>query len=321
MTGMLLDKKSESMEMAAFRATKREGAEQLYVAASKLVGGSPTMKAANALFRAMQRGGNVLITSGFTIISAKRCETDGPLGSVVLGKLLNRMNANVIFLTDSSYLPLFEKMSKASGLNSFQCVAFPIEEKSAREKAVETIREFSPVAVISIERPGWNKHKVYHNMRGENISAWTARVDYLLNEALERSIPTIGIGDGGNEIGMGNVLQAVVENVPFGSVCQCPCGGGIASITKVDHLIVSSISNWGAYILTALTASLANMPFEHDPDKEKRLIGAAVDAGAVDGVSGKSVEAVDGLNSINNSRFVKRISGILAQEKMPEYQC
>jgi hypothetical protein len=320
MTDILLDKKSESIEMAAFRAVKRNGANQLHLAASKLVGGSPSLKAATSLHRALRNGGNVLITSGFTIIRARRCETDGPLGSAVLGRLLNNMSINVIFLTDSSYLTLFERVSKAAGLNSFQCSAFPIEEKSAKEKAVETIADFSPVAIVAIERPGWNKHKVYHNMMGENISDCTGKVDYLINEAIERGILTIGIGDGGNEIGMGNVLQTVVENVPFGSVCQCPCRGGIASVTKADHLIVSSISNWGAYILTALTASLADMPFSHGPDDERRLIRAAVDAGAVDGVSGKSVEAVDGLTSVDNSRFVKKISGILAQEKMPGCQ-
>jgi hypothetical protein len=319
MTDMLYDK-SRSMEMAALQAANRKGVEKLYLAASELVGGSPTLSAATSLYNAVRHGGTVLITSGFTIIRAKRCETDGPLGSAVLGRLLNRMGVSVIFLTDSNYLALFEKMGKASGMNSFRCVEFPIEEKSAEEDAVKTITDFSPVAVISIERPGWNKFKVYHNMLGEDISDCTAKVDYLLNEAIERGILTIGVGDGGNEIGMGNTLQTVIKEVPFGLVCQCPCRGGIASVTKADQLIVSSVSNWGAYVLTALMASLADMPFEHGPDEEKRLIRAAVDAGAVDGISGKSVEAVDGLSSVDNSRFVKRISIILRQETASDCQ-
>lgn len=117
---------------------------------------------------------------------------------------------------------------------------------------------------------------------------------------------TIGIGDGGNEIGMGNILQSVIENVPFGSACRCPCGGGIASVTTADHLVVSSVSNWGAYALAALTASLANIPFEHGPVEERRLIKTAVDAGAVDGVTGKSIEAVDGLSVVKNVEYVKK---------------
>jgi hypothetical protein len=313
MTDMLLDKKSESMEIAALKAAKRKGAEQLYLAASKLIGGSPALRAANSLYSAVRRGGDVLIASGFTIIRSMQCETDGPLGSAVLGKLLNKLSINVVFLTDLNYLALFEKMSEASSLSSFQCVPFPIEEKHAREEATKIIKDFSPVAVISIERPGWNKHKVYHNMLGQDISDWTAKIDYLSDEAHKRDILTIGIGDGGNEIGMGNILQTVVEHVPYGSVCQCPCRGGIASVTKTHDLVVSSVSNWGAYILTALTASLANMPFEHDPHEEQRLIRTAVNAGAVDGESGNLVEAVDGLSASDNSEFVNKILRILAQ--------
>jgi hypothetical protein len=313
MTDMLLDEKSKSMEIAALRAANRKGAEQLYLAASKSTGGSPALRAATSLYGAVRRGGNVLIASGFTILRAKRCETDGPLGSAILGKLLNKMSISVVFLTDRNYLMLFEKMSKASDLSSFQCIPFPIEEKSAREEAVKIINDLSPVAVISIERPGWNKHKVYHNMRGEDISDWTAKIDYLSDEASKRGILTIGIGDGGNEIGMGNILQTVVKDVPYGSVCQCPCRGGIASVTKTHDLVVSSVSNWGAYILTALTASLANMPFEHDPHQEQKLIRTAVNAGAVDGESGNLVEAVDGLSASDNSEFVNKILTILAQ--------
>jgi hypothetical protein len=303
------------MEMAALKSGDRKGVEQLYLALFKLVGCSPTLRAATSLHHALQHGGNVVITSGFTIIGARRCETDGPIGAVVMARLLNKMGVNVEFITDPEYLTLFETLGKAAGLSSFRCLAFPIQQESARQEALKTIMDFSPVAIIAIERPGWNKRKVYHNMMGEDISNYTAKVDYIFNQAHEKGILTVGIGDGGNEIGMGNILQTVIENVPFGSICRCPCRGGIASVTTTDHLVVSSVSNWGAYALTALTASLDKISFEHDPVEELRLIKTVVYAGAVDGVTGKSVEAVDGLDAVKNADFVRKISKILEQER------
>jgi hypothetical protein len=310
---MSLEKKSRLMEAASLQAVSRKGIEQLYLALFNTTGGSPTLRAATSLCKAVKRGSNVVITSGFTIMSARRCETDGLIGSVVIGRLLNKLGVHIAYLTDPKYLSLFETLSEAAGLDSFQCHGFPIRDELAEKEALKAITDFSPAAIIAIERPGWNRKKVYHNMLGEDISDHTARIDHVFNQAHERGILTVGIGDGGNEIGMGNILQAVLENVSYGSVCRCPCRGGIASVTKVDHLVVSSVSNWGSYALTALMASLLNTSFEHSSSNEKKLIVAAVNAGAVDGMTGKSVAKVDGFSADVNADFVTRISRILKE--------
>ena len=52
-----------------------------------------------------------------------------------------------------------------------------------------------------------------------------------------------GIGDGGNESGMGKVLQKVQEHIPKGNVIACA--------TSSDHLIAAGVSNWGAWGLLA----------------------------------------------------------------------
>jgi hypothetical protein len=58
----------------------------------------------------------------------------------------------------------------------------------------------------------------YHNMFGQDYSEGRARIDYLVEEAGERRILTIGIGDGGNEIGMGAIAEAVRKHVPHGEI-------------------------------------------------------------------------------------------------------
>ena len=54
--------------------------------------------------------------------------------------------------------------------------------------------------MIAIEREGITPRGTYHNMLGQDYSEGRARIDYLVEEAGKRHIPTIGVGDGGNEI-------------------------------------------------------------------------------------------------------------------------
>ena len=56
-------------------------------------------------------------------------------------------------------------------------------------------------------------------------------------------ITTIGIGDGGNELGMGKVFDKVVSHVPYGK--------DIASSVSCDYLITCGVSNWGGFGLAA----------------------------------------------------------------------
>jgi hypothetical protein len=302
-----LKDRSALIEQAVRRYGRREGVMDVYRASSELAEGSPILKAADSLFQAAKKGGNVIISSGFTILSAGKCETDGPLGSVVLGRLLNEMGCHLAFLSDVEYLGIFRELGKETDLKSYECLSFPVEHDLAKLETSRIFEELSPVAIIAVERPGWNWKHIHHNMRGEDISPRTGKVDYVFDDAHIKKTLTIGIGDGGNEIGMGNVEETVKRRVPFGSMCQCPCKGGIASSTRVDHLIVSFVSNWGAYGLTAQLAYLAKLPFKHTADDERRLIKAAVKAGAVDGISGKPIESVDGMDAARNAEVVKRI--------------
>src|SRR5262249_58316848 len=97
-------------------------------------------------------------------------------------------------------------------------------------------------------------------------------------------VTTIGIGDGGNEIGMGKVPWDVIRR-------NIPNGGLVACRVPTDHLIVSGISNWGAYALAAAVALLRGhrlAPELFDPHREHELLRVMVKAGPlVDGLTGK----------------------------------
>ena len=60
-----------------------------------------------------------------------------------------------------------------------------------------------------------------------------------------RSCPTIAIGDGGNEIGMGNIAETLSQLDIRASKTHC------------DELLVADVSNWAAHGLIALLAVMA----------------------------------------------------------------
>ncbi len=134
-------------------------------------------------------------------------------------------------------------------------------------------------------------HDRCHTLRGRDISG-TMSPAHRLFEHLEPGVTTLGIGDGGNEIGMGKISWKVVhENIPQGGLIACR--------VATRHLIVCGISNWGAYGLAAGVLRLRGVDAEpglFEPAREFQLLETMVEAGPlVDGVSGLATPTVDGL--------------------------
>ena len=52
---------------------------------------------------------------------------------------------------------------------------------------------------------------------------------------------TISIGVGGNELGMGKVIENMINNLKIWN------GDMIGCVVAADYLIAASVSNWGGY--------------------------------------------------------------------------
>ena len=78
----------------------------------------------------------------------------------------------------------------------------------------------------------------------------------------------------------------------------------IASVVRVDHLVVAGVSNWGAYGIVAQLGRLTGRALLHTPADERRLIAACVDAGAVDGITRRRERTVDGLPADTHAAIV-----------------
>ncbi len=299
----------------------------LYSEAKKIHSRPLTLEGAEALRRRTSPGDRVLITTGFLIPPTMAPETDGPLGALILSRALNAsLGLRTIIMGEDEVLSLITKLAKAIGMEtSFAKVSrsgedvvrlssFPKDEESAFRRFAETLKELEPSALIAIEKAGRNGKGVYHNMRGMDVSSRTAKVDHLFIEAERRGILTIGIGDGGNEIGMGSIAEAVRRHVPFGAVCNCPCRGGIAAATGVDILVVATVSNWGAYGIAAnLLALTGRGQMMHEGEVERLLLSKAYEAGAVDGATRRNAPTADGLSSETHAQIVEILKTMLTK--------
>ena len=66
-------------------------------------------------------------------------------------------------------------------------------------------------------------HDRYHTMKGRDITGHMSPAHWLFEEAPSAlPITTIGIGDGGNEIGMGKIPWDIIRrNIPGGGQVAC----------------------------------------------------------------------------------------------------
>src|SRR5262249_49353145 len=129
------------------------------------------------------------------------------------------------------------------------------------------------------------EHDRYHTMSGRDITRHMSPAHWLFEEAPRNlEIKTIGIGDGGNEIGMGKIRWEIIRR-------NIPRGGLIACRVPTDYLIVCGVSNWGAYGLAAGAYSLSGVRPDaalFDIEREREFLRIMVEEGPlVDGVSGE----------------------------------
>jgi hypothetical protein len=243
--------------------------------------------------RALVGGGTVLIATGFVVADGMP-ETDGPPGAVVLGRALRQLGARVRYTSDPAVLPTLEATLGTLD-QPLDVFAYP-EGPDAAQQVLE--RE-QPSHLIAIERPGRGREGDYLNARGLSVAAWNRPLDEMFVLAARRPGQppvTIGVGDGGNEIGMGSV-RAQLEG-------ESELIARIASVVPVDHLVVAGVSNWGAYGIVAQLGRLTGQRLLHTPAEERRLIDACVKAGAVDGLTRRCEPTVDALGADTHAAVV-----------------
>ena len=230
--------------------------------------------------------GVVLIGTGFPVLDT--FETDGPVGALVLYHALEKIGATPILVCATPIANAFK--------DKYRVYALPIgDKKAALLAAKKALLAFKPKAVIAIECPGITKDGNYYNMRRIDISEKSACFDFFLREA---QCPTIAIGDGGNEIGMGNVKTHLAE------LDITP------SITTCDELIISDVSNWGVYGILAFLSCWSNEDLLNEtcPVQVLKYISQL---GSIDGVTHKNELTEDSLPASEGVDLIAKICTLL----------
>ena len=270
-----------------------------------------TPGAALAAAHGLRRARRVVIVTGFCVPPGIP-ETDGPPGTAVLGRALRRLGARVRYVTDASV-----RGSLAASLSALGEPADVDVYHPGAEAARALLGRETPSHLIAIERPGRTSTGEYLSARGESVAPWNSPLDeiFLLATKKGRTEPrrsasrpptaraghatpatTVAVGDGGNEIGMGNVRPRLARE---GTLMA-----RIASAVRVDYLVVAGVSNWGAYGIVAALSRLSGQMLLHSAAEERRLIEACVEAGAVDGITRRPEPTVDGLPLEAHAGFV-----------------
>lgn len=273
-----------------------------------------------------ERAEAVAIVTGFCVADSEPpvAETDGPPGALYLARALSELGTEVVLISDRFGIPLLELGCELWRLD-IKRVEVPIVRQAA-EEVIETLMRSALGQrlshVIAVERVG-PSHTINslaaqprtgpppsefsrqvpphhfescHNMRGLSIDHVTAPLHLLFEKGGPRSykMKTIGIGDGGNEIGMGSIPWEILWVALKGEHA-----GKIICRVATDFLILAGVSNWGAYALACAVASVCgrdDLIAAWNEKGQRELIECLVsEGGAIDGLTRRRKPTVDGL--------------------------
>ncbi|HEX3416409.1 MAG TPA: glutamate cyclase domain-containing protein [Stellaceae bacterium] len=236
---------------------------------------------------AMAPAARVGLITGFYVPqgSPPGAETDGPIGAALLAKGLEAVGVGCRLATDEPCRSACAAALTGAG------ISVPVDAANV-SAMIGSWRQAQITHAISIERCGRSPDGAPRNMRGLDISSYTAPLDELFTAG---PWETIAIGDGGNEIGMGSLpRELIAQHVDHGETIAC--------VTPARHLIVAGVSNWGAYALLGALAALRQDWRDRllaclDEKLDHAVLEAAVNDGpAVDGVSRLRAMTVDNLD-------------------------
>lgn len=180
--------------------------------------------------------GRIGIATGFWIESTGTIEPDGPPGALALARALSRLGKPVVLLVDDYAIELLERWS---------CCAFPLAAVPVRP-GKSWAAPLGLSAAIAVERCGRAQDGDYYNMAGRSIREHTAPIDLLFDETM----PSCGIGDGGNEIGIGPLCG----NLPGLALPK-----HALSAVSTTAPVIATTSNWGAWGVVAALGAMAGL--------------------------------------------------------------
>jgi hypothetical protein len=232
-------------------------------------------------------------------------ETDGPVGTALLAAALAACGVPARIAVDTPCAGAVRAAVEETGV-AVTVDEVGVDDRPGIARLIGTWRDAGVSHAVAIERCGKSGDGKPRNMRGVDVSPWTAPLDDLF---LAGPWTKLAVGDGGNEIGMGRLPAGLIART-------VPNGAAIACVTSCDHLVVAGVSNWGAYGLMAALAVLradwsATIAKFLTAERDLAVTRAVVArAGAVDGVTARSEATVDGFGPEIHGKLIDELGRI-----------
>ncbi|XP_055087186.1 D-glutamate cyclase, mitochondrial isoform X2 [Periophthalmus magnuspinnatus] len=199
---------------------------------------------------ALSHAFSVLITTGFPThyMHNPPDETDGPPGAFAMANMLLSLGKRVTMVTDQRCLQLNQDIMNEAVSSGVLAAPIPLVtfEDNSPDSALNFLCHHGDITkprydhLVAIERSGRAADGNYYNMRGVNIKHMVDPIDNLFIAAKDiPGILTTGIGDGGNELGMGKLKERVKSRMPKGELIACD--------VAADYAVTCGVSNWGGY--------------------------------------------------------------------------
>lgn len=276
--------------------------------------------------KAMKSTDIVLIGTGFLIDPYLKPETDGMVGAALLARALDYcFGITPVIVSEAESIETLRwtcttaEMTVTGDLatarqNRNTVCLIPISKDLAlaKQQSDELLQTTQCKLMISIERPGANEQGVYHSALGNRIDHKVAKIDYLFTEVSRQGGFTVGVGDLGNELGVGNARRELHGLFPFGQTCRCGCGGGTITDVCSDAPIMGASSEIAVYgLLAALQEITGNPEILCTPELQKRTLEQAALHGAVDGQDGRASASIDIMRSDAVFRVVQHLHDLI----------
>ena len=270
--------------------------------------------AARSLMARVAYGDNVVVATGAGVPpKLPQGETDGPPGAAVLARAMALgLGAQVTIVSEEAHagpVAACTELVASSAARPIRVETIPPHPKHGPAAVEALLARCQPSAVVFIELDGPNADGHFHGVRGDRRPPGTmAHLHLLATAGRAADRLTIGIGDGGNEVGFGAVQPALAAFHP---------NGFVVTSVATDVIVSAAISNWGAYAISAgLAVGLGAPELLHDADLEEALIEACLAAGARDGATAQAEPRVDGIGVSGHRGFVSLLGSIAASSSI-----
>lgn len=292
---------------------------ELYEAARREGGGEPlTSRAARLIHENVKEGDVVFVFTGAGYPpSMPTGESDGPPGAAVIARMLHwGYGAVPIYVCEGMHAGPIVASSEAADVmvgapehaigrrHGGSLLTGPEDPAAVEAWAADIVARYKPKLLIATEKLSPAADGVVYNATGLPKGPESRIVDLspLVAAATAAGVPSIGIGDHGNEIGFGRIEDDVKRIMPHGKTN--------ASVVPTDILLPVMMSNWGCSGIAAVCAYMLGRPdLMHTGEQEGAIIRACLDAGGleahwctkrfiVDGADGESSMAV--VQMLNN---------------------